>query len=350
MKGKNTSIMIVMALVIVALLGYAGYRFFGPVTLAEGYLYEDDTRMLYTSVTVNNEKVSVEMTDSIVETEDSIPVLKTESILLEGTLEGEKLTLKNPATGQDIIGTVKGDELQFDGLLMEENKRSTSLVATNKSAYESKLATLTKRTNEEAEVKKKEVAEQRVKEAARVDFAKKVEQTGKLEADLIETAKYLDELQFTDEAQFSNDQIAELQRLLEEIRTYSTQPGLSKMEFEVMQGTLGSMKVLVDGMNTMDGSIQDKNKNMQEMIAIMETDLKDIQTIWAEIKASVPDAEKREKAIHAAVKTATDSIAQAKQRQGSVDKSGQAKVKETAHGLYQQAVNVLNQTKAKYGF
>lgn len=78
--------------------------------------------------------------------------------------------------------------------------------------------------------------------------------------------------------------------------------------------------------------------------------MKDIQTIWAEIKASVPDAEKREKAINAAIKTATDSIAQAKQRQGSVDKSGQAKVKETANGLYQQAVNVLNQTKAKYGF
>ncbi|MBW5468264.1 hypothetical protein GPJ61_10385 [Brevibacillus formosus] len=350
MKGKNKSIMIVMALVIVALLGYAGYRFFGPVTLAEGYLYEDDTRMLYTSVTVNNEKVNVKITDSIVETEDSIPFLKTESILLEGTLDGGQLTLKNPATGQDIIGTIKGDELQFDGLLMEESKGQTSLVATNKSAYESKLAILTKRINEEAEVKKKAAAEQQAKEKARVDFANKVKQTGKLEADLIETAKYLDELQFTDEAQFSNDQIAELQRLLEEIRTYSTQPGLSKMEFEVMQGTLGSMKVLVDGMNTMDGSIQDKNKNMQEMIAIMETDMKDIQTIWAEIKARVPDAEKREKAINAAIKTATDSIAQAKQRQGLVDKSGQAKVKETANGLYQQAVNVLNQTKAKHGF
>ncbi|NRS51525.1 hypothetical protein [Brevibacillus sp. HB2.2] len=350
MKGKNKSIMIVMAMVIVALLGYAGYRFFAPVTLAEGYLYEDDTRMFYTSVTVNNEKVNVEITDSIVETEDSIPVLKTESILLEGTMDGAQLTLKNPATGQDIIGTVQGDELQFDGLLMEENKGQTSLIATKKSAYESKLTTLTKRINEEAEVKKKAVAEQQAKEKARVDFAKKVEKTGKLEADLIETAKYLDELQFTDEAQFSNDQIAELQRLLEEIRTYSTQPGLSKMEFEVMQGTLGSMKVLVDGMNTMDGSIQDKNKNMQEMIAIMETDMKDIQTIWAEIKASVPDAEKREKAVLAAIKTATDSIAQAKQRQGSVDKSGQAKVKETANSLYQQAVNVLNQTKAKYGF
>lgn len=350
MKRKNKSIMIVMALVIVALLGYAGYRFFGPVTLAEGYLYEDDTRILYTSVVMNNEKVSVEMTDSIVETEDSIPVLKTESLLLEGTMDGKQLTLKNPATGQDIIGTVKGDELQFDGLFLEENKGLTSLVATKKSSYESKLATLTKRINEEAEVKKKEVAEQRAKEAARVDFAKKVEQTGKLEADLIETAKYLDELQFTDEAQFVGDQVAELQRLLDEIRTYSQQPGLSKMEFEVMQGTLGSMKVLVDGMNTMDGSIQDKSKNMQEMIAIMETDMKDIQTIWAEIKASVPDAEKREKAIDTAIKTATDSIAQARARQGSVDKSGQAKVKASANNLYQQAVEVINQTKAKYGF
>lgn len=350
MKGKNKGIMIIIALVIIALLGYAGYRFFGPVTLAEGYLYEDDTRMLYTNIVVNNEKVSVEMTDSIVEEVDSIPVLKTESLMLEGTLEGEKLTLKNPATGQDIIGTVKGNELQFEGLLLEENQGLTNLVATKKSAYESKLATWTKRINEEAEVKKKVVAEQRAKEEARVAFSQKVEQTGKLEADLIETAKYLDEIQFTDEMQFSNDQVAELQQLLDEIRTYSEQPGLSKMEYEVMQGTLGSMKVLVDGMNNMDGSVQDKHKSMGEMITIMETDIKDLQTIWADIKASVPDADKREKAINAAIKTATDSIAQAKQRQGSVDKNAQAKTKQSANSLYQQAVEVLNQTKAKYGF
>lgn len=116
-----------------------------------------------------------------------------------------------------------------------------------------------------------------------------------------------------------------------------------------MAETFGSMKVLVDGMNAMDSTIAQKKKRMQDIIAVLETDMKDAQTVWEEIKASVTDAEKREKALTEAVKTGSDAIAQANERLGMLEKE-QASVKASANKLYQQAAAVLEQTRAKYGY
>ncbi|MGG1661788.1 hypothetical protein [Brevibacillus sp. NRS-1366] len=350
MRGKNKITIIVIALIVVVALGLGGYRFFSPLSLAEGYLYEDENRIVYAKVTQDQDNVNVEVMETKVETEDSIPVLKNSMIQFSGTIEGGKLNLK-PQTegGQEMNATVSADELVFLGPIATPDTNGTKLLASQMAVYQNKLQALTTRVNEEAEVKKKEVAERRAKEAARVEFAKKVERSTKLAADLIESAKYLNEIQFEDETRFNKEQVTELQGLLDEITLYATQPGLKKTEYEVMQGTAGSMKVLLDGMNTMDATIQEKKKRMTDLIAVLEADIADSKAVWEEIKASVPDAQKREEAVNQAIKEATQAVEQAKQRRAAIEKE-QASLKQSANKLYQNAVGVVSQTKTKHAF
>ncbi|MGN7468356.1 hypothetical protein [Brevibacillus sp. SAFN-007a] len=351
MQGKNKRFVAGIALLAVIALGIWGYRLWGPITLAEGYLYEDDSRMVYARITreQDQDQVHVEVTLSRMLVEDTIPRLQTETNVWTGTIKSDMLTLQEKTTGHKLQAKVSDSDLLFQGPLAQGEQTETRLVASTRQTYDDKLAAWTTRVEQEAEQRKKAVEEQRAKEAARVAFAKKVEQTSKLTADLLESAQYLQEIQFADELRFSEDQVAELQGLLDELITYAKQPGVSKMEYDVMAGTLGSMKVLVEGMNAMDSTIAQKKKRMQDIITVLETDMQDAQAVWEEIKANVADAQKREAALTEAVQAGSAAVAQAKQRLGTMEQE-QARARSTASNLYQKAAAMLEQTKAKYGY
>jgi hypothetical protein len=349
MQGKNKRLYLGIALLVVIVLGFWSYRLLGPIALAEGYMYEDNSRMVYAKATAENDQVSVEVTLTKLLVEDTIPRLQTETSVWTGTMENNTLTLQEKTTSQKLQAKLRRDGLLFQGPLAQGEPAEILLAASNKQVYDDKLAVWTKNVEQEAAQKKKEVEEQRAKEAARVEFAKKVERTERLTADMLESAQYLQEIQFAEELQFSKDQVVELQGLLDELTAYAKQPGLSKTDYDVMAGTLNNMKVLVDGINAMDGTIEQKKKRMQDIIAVLETDMKDAQAVWEEIKASVTDIEKREKALTEAVKAGSDAIAQANERINALGNE-QAGVKASADKLYRQAAAVLEQTRAKYGF
>jgi len=349
MQGKNKRLYLGIALLAVIVLGFWSYRLLGPIALAEGYMYEDNSRMVYAKATAENDQVSVEVTLTKLLVEDTIPRLQTETSVWTGTMENNTLTLQEKTTSQKLQAKLRRDGLLFQGPLAQGEPAEILLAASNKQVYDDKLAVWTKNVEQEAAQKKKEVEEQRAKEAARVEFAKKVERTERLTADMLESAQYLQEIQFAEELQFSKDQVVELQGLLDELTAYAKQPGLSKTDYDVMAGTLNNMKVLVDGINAMDGTIEQKKKRMQDIIAVLETDMKDAQAVWEEIKASVTDIEKREKALTEAVKAGSDAIAQANERINALGNE-QAGVKASADKLYRQAAAVLEQTRAKYGF
>jgi hypothetical protein len=349
MQGKNKRLYLGIALLVVIVLGFWSYRLLGPIALAEGYMYEDNSRMVYAKATAENDQVSVEVTLTKLLVEDTIPRLQTETSVWTGTMENNTLTLQEKTTSQKLQAKLRRDGLLFQGPLAQGEPAEILLAASNKQAYDDKLAVWTKNVEQEAAQKKKEVEEQRAKEAARVEFAKKVERTERLTADMLESAQYLQEIQFAEELQFSKDQVVELQGLLDELTAYAKQPGLSKTDYDVMAGTLNNMKVLVDGINAMDGTIEQKKKRMQDIIAVLETDMKDAQAVWEEIKASVTDIEKREKALTEAVKAGSEAIAQANERLSALGNE-QAGVKASADKLYRQAAAVLEQTRAKYGF
>jgi vacuolar-type H+-ATPase subunit I/STV1 len=349
MQGKNKRLYLGIALLVVIVLGFWSYRLLGPIALAEGYMYEDNSRMVYAKATAENDQVSVEVTLTKLLVEDTIPRLQTETSVWTGTMENNTLTLQEKTTSQKLQAKLRRDGLLFQGPLAQGEPAEILLAASNKQVYDDKLAVWTKNVEQEAAQKKKEVEEQRAKEAARVEFAKKVERTERLTADMLESAQYLQEIQFAEELQFSKDQVVELQGLLDELTAYAKQPGLSKTDYDVMAGTLNNMKVLVDGINAMDGTIEQKKKRMQDIIAVLETDMKDAQAVWEEIKASVTDIEKREKALTEAVKAGSEAIAQANERINALGNE-QAGVKASADKLYRQAAAVLEQTRAKYGF
>lgn len=348
MLGKQKIAVAVIALVVVAALGYAGFRLFGGVSYAEGYLYEDENRLLYATVAPSGDQVNVEVREARVETEDSIPVVKNNTLSFTGSIEGSELHLK-AQSDQPLDAKVSGDELIFLGPLTAGEPGGMRLAASQTAAYKEKLDAMTARVNLHAEQKKKEVAEKKAKEEARVQFAKKVERTTKLIADLVENSKYLTDLDFTEEAASYNEQIVELQGLLDEMKNYAAQPGLKEMEFQVMQETAGSMKVLLDGLKVIDDNISSKQSRMNSIMEVLETDLVDTKTSWEEIKDAVPDAANRMKAYDEAVKTASQAVEQAKKRMVSIQKE-QTDKKQQAAALYQTAVGLVNQTKAKHHF
>lgn len=348
MQGKNKISITLIILVVVAALGYGSIRFFGTVSLAEGYLHEYENRLVYAKVAPSGDEVSVEVVDTKVETEDSIPVIKSNTIAYAGSIDGSNLILK-AQPDQSLNATVSKDELVFLGPLAAGDGGKTRLVASPAASYQEKLGALTARVNGEAEQKKKELAEKKAKEEARVQFAKQVERTTKLQADLVENGKYLTDLHFSDETTAYKEQLAELQLLLDEITVYAGQPDLKKTEFEVMEETAGSMKVLLDGMDVIDANTKAKKKSMTAIMAVLETDLADTKTSWEEIKGSVPNPDAQLKAHNDAIKAGSQAMAQAKERIASIEKE-QTVDKKKAAQLYQNAVGILSQTKAKHHF
>lgn len=350
MSNKNRRAIIAVTLVVIAAAGFAISRLFGGVVYAEGYLHAEENRMIYAKVTPGQEQnqTKVEVTDTYVEEEDSVPVLKTASYVYTASAEDGKLAL-TPAQqpGKPVEATVTADELVFLGPLQEGGQALPKLAASRDAAYQKQLAAMTARINELAEVKKKELAEKRAKEAARVEFAKKVEKTDRLVADLVENAQYLTDLQFTDEASLQQEQVAELQGLLEEVKLYAGQPGLQQAEYAVMKEHVSAMMVLVDGIKAMDASIKGKKQRMSDIMRVMETDLADVKAMWEEIKTKgVPKPEERQKALDQALGTASEAIAQAKQRMAAIDKQ-QASAGQKAAQLYGEAHALLGKSQPK---
>ncbi|MDF2679488.1 MAG: hypothetical protein K0R47_678 [Brevibacillus sp.] len=345
-KNKSKITMSVIALVVlVAVAGSFGSRLFGGVSVAEGYLYEEENRMIFAKVTPDREQTKVEVIDTYVETQDTVPVLKTETHTYTGSMNGDKLALK-PQSGEPVNATVSAKELVFLSPLKDGGQAPPKLEASQSALYQKQLEAMTTRINELAEVKKKEVAEKRAKEEARVQFAQKVEKTGRLEADLVENAQYLTDLQFSDEASVYQDHVTELQGLLDEVKLYAGQPALQKTEYELMKETVGAMKVLVDGMQSMDASVKDKKKRMTDIMSVLETDVADTKAIWEEIKGSVPNPDARQKSFDAAVKTATKAMEQAKQRMTAIDNE-KATATQKATKLYGDANALLNKAAPK---
>lgn len=344
-NNKNKITMLVIALVVLAAAGFFGIRLFGGVSVAEGYLYEEENRMIYATVIPGQDQTKVEVIDTYVETDDGVPILKTETYAYTGGMDGEKLELK-AQSGEAVNATVSAKELVFQSPLKEGGQAVPTLAASQSALYQKQLEAMTKRINELAEVKKKEVAEKRAKEEARVQFAKKVEKTDRLGADLVENAQYLNDLQFSDETAVYQSHAVELQGLLDEVKLYAGEPALQKTEYELMKETVGSMKVLVDGMNAMDASISDKKKRMTDIMGVLETDVADIKATWEEIKASVPKPEERQKSFDTAVKTATDAMEQAKQRLSAIE-SEKAAAAQKAAKLYGEANALLKKAAPK---
>ncbi|QRG69315.1 hypothetical protein [Brevibacillus choshinensis] len=344
-NNKNKITMLIIALVVLAAAGFIGSRLFGGVSVAEGYLYEEENRMIFATVTPGQDQTKVEVIDTYVETDDSVPVLKTDTYAYTGAIDGEKLALRTQSK-ETVTATVSAKELVFQSPLKEGGQAAPTLAASQKAIYQTQLAAMTKRINELAEVKKKEVAEKRAKEEARVQFAKKVEKTDRLGADLVENAQYLTDLQFSDEASVYQDHATELQGLLEEIKLYAGQPALQKTEYELMKETVGAMKVLVDGVSAMDASISDKKKRMTDIMGVLETDVADAKATWEEIKASAPKSDERQKAFDAAVKAATDAMEQAKKRMSAIE-SEKAAAAQKAAKLYGEASALLKKAAPK---
>lgn len=343
-KRKNR-VFIVIALIVLAAAGFAGSRLLGDVSVAEGYVHEEENRIIFAKVIPYADQTRVEVVDNFVETQDSIPVLKSETYNYTGTMDGEKLTLQSQSGGA-MEATVSAGELVFQSPLQEGGQVPAKLLASTPVQYQKQLETMTNRINEQAEVKKKEVAEKQAKEKERVEFAKKVEKTDRLAADLVENAQYLTDLQFPDEAAVYQSHVSELQGLLDEIKLYAGQPALQMTEYEVMKETAGAMKVLVDGMNSMNDSIQDKKKRMADITGVLETDLTDIKATWEEIKAKAPKPEVRQKAVDAAVKAAQEAIEQAKKRISSIEAERDT-ASQKAGKLYGEANAFLSKVKPK---
>lgn len=345
-KNKNKITMSVIVLVVLLVVaGLIGSRLFGGVSVAEGYWYEGENRIIFAKVTPDQDQTKVEVIDTYVETQDSVPSLKTDTLTYTGSMDGDKLALK-PQSGETVNATVSAQELVFLSPFKEGGQAPPKLVATQPALYQKQLETMTKRVNDLAEVKKKEVAEKRAKEEARVQFAQKVEKTGRLEADLVENAQYLTDLQFSDEASVYQDHVTELQGLLEEVKLYAGQPALQKNEYELMKETVGAMKILVDGMQSMDASVKDKKKRMTDIMSVLETDVADTKATWEEIKGSVPKPDDRQKSFDAAIKKATEALEQAKQRMTAIDNE-KATATQKATKLYGDANSLMNKVAPK---
>lgn len=347
MLRKNKIAIIVIALVILAGVGYASIQFFSTTALAEGYLYEKEDRLVYAKVLSEQNEISLEVTDSKVETENEVPILKSKTIVYTGSIDGGNLILKQES-GVALNAVVNLDELVVNGPWLG-GEGETRLAASDMASYEKKREAMTALVNEQAEQKKKELAEKKAKEEERVQFAKQVERTQKLQADILENVEYLRELQFSDESQVFQDQLVELQALLGEITTYGEQPSLHKAEFEVMHQMAGSMKVLVDGMNVLDANIETKKKKMRDIIAVMETDFADTKTSWEAVKDRLPEPEKSAKAYNEAMKAGPQAVKEAKERIAAIDQE-QTSAKAKAAKLYEQANGILSRTKAKHHF
>ncbi|MCM3078146.1 MULTISPECIES: hypothetical protein [Brevibacillus] len=340
---KNKLVIILLALVIIAALGYIGFRALDSVDLAEGYLYEEENLLLYAKVT-NAEKIAVDVTEWKVESEQGIPVLRNKQEAYGGRIEDEKLVLQQDAE-KTWSATFTKDELVFIDPVSDAVTAEARWKAATLATYEAKQKALEERIQQEAEKKKKEKA----LEEERVQLAKKLDQLKRLKADLLENTNYLNESQFSDETSVSQSHMEQMQGLLEEVKSYASSPSLHRVEFEVMGATVESMSVLRDGVRILEENIDRKKKAMTNLIEILESDLADLEKTWEAVKEEVQDAENQLKELEAVKTATTQALAQAEERIVASEKELSAAEKK-ADELLRQAQGLVNQTKEKHKF
>lgn len=346
--GKKTIVIALITLIILAAAGVAVFAGFGSVTatlLAEAYVYEQDNLLLTAKVIPDQNHVKVELVETNVVTEDGIPAINSQTHVFNGSLDRENLSV-TLELGQTVKGTVNENELVFLSPVMEGFKGQMKFQAITAADAKQKLDTLTARVTEEAEQKKKE---RQAMAEAQAELAKKVERTTRIQADIEENAKFLADSHFSEESAAYKEQVAELQRLLDQIAAYAAQPGLQKTEYDVMVEMAGSMKILLDGLAVIDGNVEPKKKNVADIMAIMEADLADVEKSWEEIKEDVPERAARLKAYNAAKQTGSQALAKAKKSVAAIE-AQKLEAKKKAAQLYQRAKELLAQTKANHHF
>ncbi|MEJ8545646.1 hypothetical protein [Brevibacillus borstelensis] len=327
MKKKQWIIIAVLLILLAA--GFA-VRSLTAIPLAEGYLYEDENRVLYAKVIPDKENVAVEIQEAKVETIEDLPAVTNATHMFTGTLKEGNLTLTTKE-GQAVTATVTRDELVFHGPWMDAYEPETKLLGTPKTAYEEKLTALSKRVSERAEAIQKQRAEQKAKEAA--ELAKKVEQLTKLQADIAENVKYLSELHFSEDQAIYEQHLADMQALSEEITTVGQDEGAALVETMV-----GSMNTLMDGVNVLHAKIDQKAKSITNIIEVMQGDLNQAQVLWSQVKERIEnkDKEYRSKAYDEVVKAGTEAIGKAKEEL-AVAKKMLNGYKSRAEGYHQKA-------------
>lgn len=342
MKKRNLVILLI-ALAVVAGLGFAGFRLFGATDLAEGYLYEEENLLLYAKVT-QAEEIGVEITEWRVVTEKGIPVLKTREDAYKATVDEHQLTLRQDGE-KTWSASVTKEELILHDPVTEGLAADTKWQASDPAGFEAKRKALEERVQQQAEQKKKEQAI----EEERVRIAEAGDKFKRLKADLQENSEYLDATQFSDETSVAENQLAHMQSLLEEVRLYAEQTSMNRMEFEVMQATVDSMKVIRDGTGTIQENIDRKKTGMVNLTEILEADVAELDKIWEQVISQLPDAKSQEEEYKQVKETVATAIAKAKERLAAGEQTV-AKTKQEIEALYGNAATMLQQAKAKYQF
>jgi chromosome segregation ATPase len=350
MQSKHKVAIILLALLIVGGIAYAGMRLIpglGGVKLAEGYLYEAEEALVYAKTTkISEQEVEVELTVLAEGIKGGVPVLESASAAYPATFneEGQLLLQLDESEGQ-LAAVVTEEELLFSEPLTDVLPQDAKLVATALAEFQSKQEAFATRIEQAAEAKREEQA----REKARVEKAQKVEKVARLKADLLENIQYLEDLDFSAELGTDKENLAILQSLLDEVNAYAAEATLLRAEYEAMAATVESMKVLRDGVGALADSIEQKKKNIENLISILEADMADLTATWEEIADEIPDADKQLQELNEVKDKTTQAIAQAKERMAASD-SEQTNSRQQAEGLYQQAITVVNQTKEKHGF
>lgn len=340
---KNKLVMIMLGLVIIAVLGYLGYRTLNTVDLAEGYLYEEENLLLYAKVT-NAEQITLDVTEWKVETEQGIPVLRSKQRSYAGQVETDKLVLRQDGEKTWSAAFTK-DELVFLDPVSDAVTAEARWQAAPLATYETKQKAMDERIQREAEKKKQEKA----LEEERVQLAKRLDQLKRLKADLQENIQYLHESQFSEETDMARSQLTQMQGLLEEVKSYASSSSMHRVEFEVMGATVESMSVLRDGIRAIEDRMDRKEKAMNNLIEILESDLSELEKTWKDVKDQVQAAKVQSKEIEEVKAATAQALAQAEERIMASDKEHSATEKE-ADELLRQAQGLVNRMKEKYAF
>lgn len=325
---KKKHVVIIAALLILIAAGFAVWSF-TAVRLAEGYVYEEENRVLHAKVIPGKENVTVELQEAKVETIDDLPAVTDTTYIFTGSLEEGKLSLTTQQ-GQAVAAAVTPDELVFHGQWLEQYEPETKLVATQTTAYNEKLVALNQRVSERAEDIKKQRAEQKAKEAA--ELAKKVEQLTKLEADIAENVKYLSDLNVSEDQAIYEQHLADLQALSEEIAALGQDTGMS----EVKSSMVASMSAVMDGIHVLDASIGQKAKSISNIIEIMQGDLNQAEVLWSQVKEQIADKENRTKKYNEVAQAGKEALGKAKQELAAANKILNG-YKSKAEGYYRKA-------------
>lgn len=340
MLARKKLLISALTLLILASLAYGGIYYVGKVQLAEGYLYEDENRLLFAKVIPGEDNLQVELHEAKIDTSDKLPVIQNNSYSYSGMMDDGQLILQATG-GKQITATVNQAELVFHDQTTEANVGGAKLLASPYTTYSQKLDAMKKRVSEQAAQIQKEEAE--------AAFAQNVEKTGKYQSYIAENAKYLSEMDFQDESQSYEQSLAELQGLLDEISSMAQKPDLSKAELTTMEIMVGSMETVLSGLEDIDQKLALKKKSMNEVMATLQSDMDETKKLWDQIKDGIPDVNSRLQAYNESMKSGTQAIQQAKEKIAKAEKLHASNKKKSA-ALYQKAGAIISQTKAKSKF